>query len=213
VEAAALPGHYSFAHALIRETLYEGMSAPRRARAHRRVGEALEAAQGGRGRDTPALAHHFTLAAGAEDAEKAIIYSHRAGEQAAGMLAHEEAAEHYSRALMVLDRFYPDALERRCQLLLLLGEARVRSGERPLAWQVFREAAAIAEQLGDAPKLARAAIGASRGYVQPPGVVDLELIAMLERALEMMSGERTLMRVRLLARLCGALYTHRSGIG
>ena len=37
---------YSFSHALIRETLYEGMSAARRARIHRRVGEALEAGRG-----------------------------------------------------------------------------------------------------------------------------------------------------------------------
>jgi DNA-binding SARP family transcriptional activator len=205
-EAAGAPGRYTFAHALIRETLYDGMSAPRRARAHRRVGEALEAAQGRRSRYIPALAHHFTRAAGAEDAEKAITYARRAGEQATAMLAHEEAAEHYARALEVLDRFYPEAVERRCELLLLLGEARVRSGERPLGWEAFREAAALAEQLGDAPSLARAAIGASRRYVQPPGVVDTELIAMLKRALEMMSGERTLMRVCLLARLCGALY-------
>ena len=44
VESPGAPGRYSFSHALIRETLYEGMSAPRRARIHRRVGEALEAA-------------------------------------------------------------------------------------------------------------------------------------------------------------------------
>ena len=44
VESPADPGHYSFSHTLIRETLYEGMSAPRRARLHRRVGTALEAA-------------------------------------------------------------------------------------------------------------------------------------------------------------------------
>ena len=41
-EAPGDPGRYSFAHALIRETLYEGMSSARRARVHRRVGVALE---------------------------------------------------------------------------------------------------------------------------------------------------------------------------
>ncbi len=69
----------------------------------------------------------------------------------------------------------------------------------------FRDAAALAEQLGDGASLARAAIGASRLYVQPPGVVDAELIAMIERALEL-SPERSLVRVRLLACLCGAIY-------
>jgi hypothetical protein len=196
-----------FSHALIRETLYEGMSVPRRARIHKRVGEAIEAAQGRRhGRYLPELAHHFTRgAADAEDAEEAITYALRAGEQATTMLAHEEAAEHYARALDVQGRFQPEATRRRCELLLALGEARVRSGERAHAASAFREAAALAEQLGDGSALARAAVGASRRYVQPPGVVDTELIAMIERALELEPG-RTLMRVRLLACLCGAIY-------
>ena len=206
-EAHERPGYYLFTHALIRETLYEGMSVPRRARIHKRVGEAIEAAQGRRhGRYLPELAHHFTRgAADAEDAEEAIIYALRAAEQAATMLAHEEAAEHYARALDVQGRFQPDAMGRRCELLLALGEARVRSGERAHASSAFREAAALAEQLGDGAGLARAAVGASRRYVQPPGVVDAELIAMIERALELEPG-RTLMRVRLLACLCGAIY-------
>ncbi len=204
-EAPGDPGRYSFAHALIRETLYEGMSSARRARVHRRVGVALEDS------DLPesqigALALHFTRAADPEDAERAIRYGLQAGEQATAMLANEEAAAHYSRALEVLDRSDPEALRRRCDLLLELGEAQVRSGERPLAWATFREAAALAAELGDKGSLVRAAIGASRRYVQPPGVVDEELIALLEQAAEMTADERTVTRVRLLARLCGALY-------
>jgi DNA-binding SARP family transcriptional activator/tetratricopeptide (TPR) repeat protein len=204
VEAPPGSGHHSFSHALIRETLYEGMSAPRRARTHRRVGEALEASGGDR--HLTALALHFTRAAGPEDAEKAIEYATRAGEQATTMLAHEEAVDHYMHALEVLERFNHDADSRRCELLILLGEAQVRAGERPPAWETFREAAAIASRLGDGERLARAAIGASSRYIQPPGVVDHELIAMLERALAMTEGERTVVRIGLLARLCGALY-------
>ena len=204
---AESPAHrerYSFSHALIRETLYDGMSAPRRARTHRRVGEALEA-NGGE-RSLNALALHFTRAAGAEDAEKAIEYAMRAGEQATTMLAHEEAAEHYARALEVLERFDPGADEPRCELLIRVGEAHVRAGERPLAWETLREAAALAVRLGESAQLARAAIGASRRYIQAPGVVDDELIAMLEQALELTENERTVTRVALLSRLCGALY-------
>lgn len=203
VEKAGEPGRYSFSHTLIRETLYEGMSAPRRARTHKRVGEALEAA---RRESLPSLALHFTRAAGPQDTEKAITYALRAGEQATAMLAHEEAAEHYSRALAVLERFEPGASERRRDLLLLLGEAQLRAGESALAGSTFRDAAALAEELGDSAGLARAAIGASRRYVQQPGVVETDLIAMLKRALEATAGERTLVRVRLLARLCGAIY-------
>ena len=39
-------------------------------------------------------------------------------------------------------------LARRCELLLELGEARVRSGERRRAWPAFREAAALAARAG-----------------------------------------------------------------
>ena len=204
VESPGRSGRYGFSHALIRETLYDGMSAPRRARTHRRVGEALETAGGDR--YLTSLALHFTRAAGSQDAEKAIEYATRAGDQAIAMLAHEEAVDHYSQALEVLERFSPDDDARRCELLILLGEAQVRAGERPPAWAAFREAAALAVRLGDSASLARAAIGASRRYIQPPGVVDEELIEMLEQALAMTAGERTVMRVRLLARLCGALY-------
>ena len=206
VESDVKPGSYLFSHALIRETLYESMSAPRRARIHKRVGDAIEAAQGRRHeRYLPVLAYHFTRAADPENAEKAITYAFRAGEQATTMLAHEEAAEHYARALDVQSRFQPEASERRCELMLRLGEARVRGGDRALGSSAFREAAALAEQLGDGASLARAAIGASRPYVQPPGVVDTELIAMIERALEL-EPQRSLVRVRLLACLCGAVY-------
>src|SRR5205085_8733263 len=132
-----------------------------------------------------------------EDAEKAITYASQAGEKAAALLAHDEAAEHYTRALEVLTRFDPDALERRCSLALLVGEERLRGGERDLARRAFVDAAALAQQLGDHESLARAAIGASQRYVQQPGVVDEELIAMLERALEAQDGRLSIERVRL----------------
>ncbi len=206
-ELESRPGHYGFTHALIRETLYRGMSTARRARMHRRVGVALEEmAPDSSERHINELAHHFTRAASAQDAERAVRYAMQAGAQASLMLAHEQAAEHYSRALEVLKQFEPGELAQRCEVLLELGEAHVRSGERPQAWPAFREAATLAAELGDGEALARAAIGASRRYVQPPGVVDQDLIGLLEQALEMAAGERSVKRVLLLARLTGALY-------
>ncbi len=203
-ESPVAMGRYSFTHALIRETLYEGLSPPRRARIHRRVGDALETTRGEK--QLTALALHFARAAGAEESEKAIQYAMLAGEQATALLAHEEAAEHYACAIEVLERFEPDQLERRAELLNLLGEAQVRAGERVEAGGSFVAAGEIATRLGDSDNLARAAIGASRRYVQEPGVVDQELIAMLRRALAMTEQDRTLTRVKLLSRMCGAIY-------
>ncbi len=203
-ESPVAMGRYSFTHALIRETLYEGLSPPRRARIHRRVGGALETTRGEK--QLTALALHFARAAGAEEAEKAIEYAMLAGEQATALLAHEEAAGHYARAIEVLERFEPDQLERRAELLNLLGEAQVCAGERVVAGASFVTAGDIATRLGDSANLARAAIGASRRYVQEPGVVDEQLITMLRRALEMTAQDRTLTRVKLLSRMCGAIY-------
>jgi DNA-binding SARP family transcriptional activator/tetratricopeptide (TPR) repeat protein len=203
VESGSDPGRYSFSHTLIREALYEGMSSARRARIHGRVGEAIEAA----GETSPAtLSHHFTRAAGRDDPGKAIGYARAAAEQAEQALAHEEAAEHYARALAVANRFAPEDERQRCELALLLGEAWVRAGERPLALRAFREASELAERLGDPASLARAAIGASRRYVQEPGVVSVEVIELLKRALLRTDGQRSIDRVKLLSRLCGAVY-------
>ncbi|MHB1835949.1 MAG: ATP-binding protein, partial [Solirubrobacteraceae bacterium] len=205
VTEAHAPGRLNFSHQLIRETLYESMSAARRASIHHRVGIALERAGEGE-RAIGALALHFARGGGSGDAERAIRYSLAAGEGATEMLAYEEAAGHYARALEALDRLAPGDIRRRCDLLLELGEARVRSGERRLAWAALREAASAARRLGDSAAVARAVIAASRPYLQPPGVVDEELIELLEDALARSAGQRTLTRVRLLNCLCGALY-------
>ena len=203
LESISMSGRYSFSHALIREALYEGMASPRRARLHRRVAEALEASGQA---SLSALALHYTRAAGLEDAEKAISYAVRAGEEATTVLAHEEAVEHYARALEVVTRAYPEEIRRRLELLLAMGEACVRAGERPRARDVLLEAARLAEQRGDTASLVRAVVGAARRYVQQPGVVDVELIRYFDLALELTAGEQTPDRVRLLARACGTLY-------
>ena len=218
-EAPGAHGRYAFSHALVRETLYAGTSSARRVRMHHRVGLALEdratvrsGGLNGTGAATDseitALAHHFTRAGDARDPERAITYALAAGKQATEMLAHEEAAEHYTRGLEVIDRTDSPATlpARRLEVLLEIGEARLRSGDRVDAWPAFREAATLAVQLGDRQALIRAAIEASRRFVQPPGLIEQELIELLELALEQTAGERSVTRVRLLTRLCVALY-------
>ena len=209
-QGAATPLGYSFSHVLIRETLYEEMSGLRRARIHRRLGEALEqlgGAEAGPDSERVAmLAEHYTRAAGPEDAEKAIRYATQAAERATAMLAYEQAEEYYARALSLLERFSAHEEARRLELLLRLGEAYVRAGDQPLAWAPLRQAADLAIRRRDAESLARAAVAASRRYVQQPGRVDEELLELIDRALEMTAGQRTTLRVSVLARLCGALY-------
>ena len=103
-EVPAVPGRFSFVHALIRETLYGELTAPRRVRLHRRVGEALEHLTHGRPNQPLAdLAYHFTQAAPSGPVDKAIDYATRAGDRAADAMAHEEAARFYEMALQSLE--------------------------------------------------------------------------------------------------------------
>src|SRR5262249_9199629 len=82
--AAQLP----FGRALIRTPRYEERSTTRRARLHRRVGEALEdLVQAKPGTRIEELAYHWLAPTQAADAGKAIGYARQAGERALANLA------------------------------------------------------------------------------------------------------------------------------
>ena len=84
-----------FAHALIRETLYEGLPATRRRRLHRQAGEALSAA---REPDPDAVAYHFEKARDA----RAPRWLVAAGDRADRLGAYVTAADRHERALDLL---------------------------------------------------------------------------------------------------------------
>ena len=96
-EAPEAIGRYAFAHALIRDAVYEQLSATRRAHLHRRVGEALASARAGRLDEHAAvLARHFELA---RDHTRAFRYHALAAERARRLYAIEPALMHYGAAL------------------------------------------------------------------------------------------------------------------
>jgi DNA-binding winged helix-turn-helix (wHTH) protein len=103
-ESQEVSGRFEFIHALIRETLHSELSSPRRARLHRRVAEAIEnLAQNMPSAPLAELAYHFSQAASAGTADKAIDYATQAGDRAAYGLAHEEAARAFEMALHSLE--------------------------------------------------------------------------------------------------------------
>lgn len=205
---AAVPcsgGLYTFSHALIRETLYEALSIAQRTRLHCQVGEALEEVhQANLEPYVAELAFHFFQAAPTDRGEKAIAYAQRAGERAMKLLAYEEAVSHYERALRVLAVQRPNETQR-CELLLALGDALWRAGESLQARDRFGQAAQVAQSLGAADLLARAALGLGKVRAET-GVVDEVLVGLLEAALATLNEDDSVLRVRVLARLAMALY-------
>ena len=208
-EVPERPGRYSFSHTLVRETIYEQLTGTRRVRYHRIIAEALEELYAGSvERHLPELAYHFREAALAGEIERAVEYTTRAGDHAAQLLAYEEAAGHYERALEVLDRAQAPDQPRRCDLLIALGEARTRAGDTAQARTSFQHAATIARELQSADRLARAALGFGTGlggwgYT---GLPDEALINLLDEALAALPGGENELRVRLMSRLAVELY-------
>ncbi len=209
IESPRPAGRYTFAHALIRQALYEQIGAGRRVRLHRRIAERLEALY----RAAPEahfaeLAHHFFQAGAAADLEWAIHYSVRAAERATLQLAYEEAVGHFERALQAIDLAPAPDPAHRCDLLLALGEAHTRAGHASQAADTFHQAAAIARSLASTPRLARAALGFGAGAIGARyGTLDQRLVDLLEEALQALGDADGVLRARLLAHLALAWYT------
>jgi DNA-binding SARP family transcriptional activator len=192
-----------FAHVLIRDTLYEGLAAARRARLHRQVVAALEALYGDEpGQHLAELAHHSIASS---DVDKALRYAQRAGDRALALLAYEEAARLYQTALDALDLADVRDERTRCELLLSAGEAQMRAGNTQAAKRAFLDAAGIGRRLGLPRELARAAAGYAREDMYLRAAGDDRLVPLLEEGLAALADEDFALRVRLLARLAAAL--------
>ncbi len=205
-EVPGVPGRLRFAHALIRETLYEATPQSRRIELHDRTGRMLESLYGiEREAHLAELAHHFFLAIPEAGPNRAIEYARRAGDVAIARLAFEEAARLYGVALQALKLVGTADEALRCELLLGVGDARARSGDMPGARERFFAAASLAKQIGRPEDLARAAVGYGGRFVWMRPGSDRRLVPLLEDALAALGDSRGPSRVRVLARLSCAL--------
>ena len=144
-------GRYQFTHVLVQETLASALSATRRARLHRDIGEALEGLYAD---DLEAhaaeLAHHFAQVEPGLVDEKFVGYCLMAGEQALAGYAYEDAAAHFQRGLVAKERKPMD--REKADLLYGLGRAQGATGHVQDAWDCmgrafdhYMEAADVAE--------------------------------------------------------------------
>jgi class 3 adenylate cyclase/tetratricopeptide (TPR) repeat protein len=199
-------GRFSFAHALVRDTLYEELSPPKCAALHARAGTAIEEICGGDVNERLGeLAHHFLESATpTADLAKAIDYAQRAGEQDMAQLAYEDAVDVYGRALEVLELMDDPDEALRCSLLLSLGGAEAKSARVADARDAFERAADSARRLGDTDSLVGAAIGIA--MMSDAGRLDEKLLALLDEALERTGPERTARRAALLSAKSAEMY-------
>lgn len=205
VEALREPGHYHFAHALFRETLYDEIPIPRRSRLHLKLAHAIEMIHGDDLEPhLPALAYHHWAALPGGDAALAVDYAQRAARRADRQLAHEESARYCQMALQAMDAGSGLSRDTRCTLLNALGAAYSHAGDWLQAMQTFKEAARLSAECGNARELAHAALGFETASWAPglPGGPAAEL---LREALAAQGTGEPVMSARLLSALARAL--------
>lgn len=200
-------GRYAFAHALVQESLYEGLDPERRARLHAAAAAALQALEGA---SLASVSHHLREAAGDGDRETlelALAATREAADLAAARLAYEDAVEDRRAALAVARRLGLPP-ERLCDLHLELGHALNRAGDVDSAQRAFLDAAAAARASGRLERLADAALGYRHGIATgfEFAAPEPELTAMLREALTALPSDDDARRAALLARLGMELY-------
>lgn len=193
-EVSGSAGRYSFAHALVQQTLYLELGVTRRQFAHRQVATTLEVLRDdGANVQIAELAQHWMSGGRPADAAKIVSYARAAGDAAVAALAPDEAARWYADALAVHDRRpHPDP-RTRIELLIALGTTQLQGGELRLL-----EAARISQAEADDDGLIDAMLADTRGWRSRVREVDTERLAMMEAALAAVGLDDSVRRARLL---------------
>jgi DNA-binding SARP family transcriptional activator len=186
------PGRFRFAHALVRDTLYQDLSRSRRARWHATIAEALERSRPG---DVEALAHHFLHA---EDPARGARYARAAAEQAERHFAPQRAARLWRSAL----DHAPDDPRERLTLIMGLVRALAVSGDLAEARRHRAEALDLAETVGDpgvtAQVIAAFDVPASWTESDDPSLAK-RIVEVTERTLTSLPDSEVAVRSRLLS--------------
>lgn len=202
-------GVWQFAHQLIRETLYRDLPGVRRSELHFLVATCLARRPALDDEAVFQIAHHYFLSAPYQGVDDALHYTLEAGLRARRAVAYELAAEHYERAVQLLELAARDP-PRLCDTLLLYAEARALAGELSSAITAFQRVVVLARASGLDVYLARAALGWFRA-LQTGSLREPELQSYFEEVIDAVH-EQPLLRVQVLVALaCQSYFTKPMG--
>jgi hypothetical protein len=195
VRPAGAIDRFSFAHALVRQAILDDLPAGRRVRLHARIAHALADSAPVKAVPVGDLAAHFAAAGTLVDAAQAVGYARAAGEEANARLAFDIAAVQYERAARAHELLPDRRDEERLDLELARGRALSLAGDGR-ADEVLRGVAAAAEAAGDGARMADALLALRMEYADFVEE-DAEMVALLRRALALLSPGDSAIRARL----------------
>jgi tetratricopeptide (TPR) repeat protein len=194
-ESAGRETRYRFGHQLVRQSLVETLSLPRRRRLHARVASAMEHVfQSSIEAHVPALAHHLYQAGAAADREKTIHFLLEAARQASGAAAHEEALDHLNNAFSLLEN---EATARTGELHGRRAAVLRSLSRTPEAIQEYELALALFEALGDHARFVETCVPLL--HILAWGVQTREMNALVDRAAQHARGAPAAPRCMVLA--------------
>jgi predicted ATPase/DNA-binding winged helix-turn-helix (wHTH) protein len=150
-------GRYAFAHALVRDTIYEDLPSSEKCELHLAAGAALERQRGQRHASAAEIALHFHRALPQGDGNKAFEHGKRAAEQASAAGDHEQAAAFYRRAYEGLCFVQDVDADRSAEVMLELGRAHRQSGHPGQAREALDRVLELSRVAGVSEAWAKAA--------------------------------------------------------
>ena len=191
---------WEFSHGLIRQTLENSLSFPRRQRAHLRVSEAMQRVFGAHAdRHAADLGHHLFHAGAAADQDKTVRFLTLAGDQAMEAGAFDEALRQFDNALSIEEEQDDEDRGRVADLRYNKGRALRSIGRGRAAADEWRAALTAYEALEDYASIARTVTDLSWALAWRADVRGAQVVA--RRGVDALGDRLPAERCRLLANL------------
>jgi len=203
------PGQFEFNPGLLREVLYHELLPDVRASLHHRIAIILKALSADGAEDfQERIAHHLLKSREPDAVEEALENASRAGRQFLRVGNYAKASEMFALALDAARRCSTQKEGRLCDQLTEYGEALNEMGDLAGAEDLFREAVACAERMGEPERICEFALKVPDYHWPLPGHSSALAILLCERALMLVDNPG--LKARLASRLAAELSYDRS---